>query len=322
MGVYLLETGERLPLVGADGNPGEKSVTFDVTVGVPDTPPEVRDLPISELTDETLIPELKLLGHTQEHRQVLAGEAIPIRLFWEAVSPMERDYRLRVSLRDDTTVLVEETYDMVTTDHPTSAWERGERLGEWYYLPTDGDLPTGEMSLEVNLLDEAGDPVLAEPVQISEIWIQSREPSFELPREMGEETEVTLGETISLLAYDTVSSVKPGEDLEITLTWQALAETEVSYKVFVHLYDHQGGILGQLDRRPGLGARPTSSWQEGEVLTERYIIPVPPEAPAGTYPLAIGLYDPDAGERLAVTGPDDQVLEEDRISLGTVEVSP
>ena len=322
LGVYLLETGERLPLVSADGNPGEKSVTFDVTVGVPDTPPEVADLPISELTDEPMIPELKLLGHTQEHRQVLTGEAIPIRLFWEAVSPMERDYRLRLSLRDETTVHAEENYDMVTTYHPTSAWERDERLGEWYYLPTDADMPTGEMSLEVNLLDEAGDPVLAEPVQVSEIWIQSREPSFELPREMGERTEVTLGETISLLGCDTVSSVKPGEDLEITLTWQALAETEVSYKVFVHLYDHQGGILGQLDRRPGLGARPTNTWQEGEILTERYIIPVPPETEAGTYPLAVGMYDPETGERLTTVGPRDQLLERDRVSLGAVEVIP
>jgi len=322
LGVYLLETGERLPLTTADGNPDENAATFNITVGVPDTPPEVADLPISEPMGQMLMPEMKLVGHHLEHEQVLAGEAVPIRLFWEAVSMMDEDYRLRMSLRGDGEVHAEATYDLVTTNHPTSAWEPGERLGEWYYLPTDGNLPTGEMSLELDLLEEGGDSVLAQPVQVSKVWIQSREPRFVLPADIGERTEVTLGDAVSLVGYHVEPSVKPGEDLEVTLIWQALNEMETSYKVFVHLYDSQGGILGQQDRQPGLGARPTNSWKKGEILTDRYVIPLPPDAAAGTYPVAVGLYDPETGDRLTTTGPDDQLLEHDRVSLGTVEVNP
>jgi hypothetical protein len=323
LGVYLLKTGERLPLQNGGTDGESKSATFMVEVGIPDQPPEPADLPISRHLEENLIPRLRLLGYSLEHEEVLAGEAVPLRLFWKTLSSMDKNYRLQLSLRDeDGTIHEKGQYELVTTDHPTTEWEPGETFGEWYYLPTEKGLPSADMSLEVNLLDESGRPVLGQPMELTTIWIQSRTPSFSVPDKIGERASAVLGDKISLIGYDVTPSVKPGQDLQVTITWQALQEMDRNYKVFVHLYDGHGGILGQQDRLPGLGARPTTTWKSGEVLVDRYSIPIPQDAPAGRFSLAVGLYDADTGERLGTSGPDSELLEQNRVSLGEVEIQP
>jgi hypothetical protein len=97
---------------------------------------------------------------------------------------------------------------------------------------------------------------------------------------------------------------------------------DTSYKVFVHLYDDEGGILTQRDRVPGLGARPTTTWEKGEILVDRYYVPIGLAVPAGRYQLAVGLYDPQTGERLATFGSGGERLAQDRILLERVQVEP
>ena len=323
LGVYLLDTGERLPLVNGEGESQETSATLEISIGVPDQAPDAVDLPISTVLEQDLTSGLQLLGYSLEHREVLGGEPVPVRLFWRALSPMDEDYRLQLSLRDDSGTLqgMAQT-ELLTTNHPTTEWRSGETLGEWYYLSTEGDLPTGDMSLAVNLLDDAGHPVLPQPVDLTTVWIQSRTPSYEVPKSMATLSGARLGDGISILGYEVEQAVRPGQDLEVTVAWQALREMDTSYKVFVHLYDEQGGILGQQDRIPGLGARPTSSWESREVVLDRYRIAVPHDVPAGTYPLAVGLYDPETGERLRVTSSEGGILDHNRVSLGHVEIKP
>jgi len=71
--------------------------------------------------------------------------------------------------------------------------------------------------------------------------------------------------------------------------------------VFVHIVDSDSGeFVGQVDRVPLDGLRPTAGWRAGEVLMDEYAIPLPPDLPPGTYQINIGLYDPDTGQRLPV----------------------
>jgi hypothetical protein len=171
-------------------------------------------------------------------------------------------------------------------------------------------------------VDDRGDPVLADPVQIATVWVQAVGPSFEMSHDVNRRDTVTLEDKVALLAYDVEPVVKPGENVAVTLYWQAQREMDTSYKVFVHVYDDQGGILAQRDRLPGLGARPTSAWEKGEIVADRYYVPTNSDLPAGRYQLATGLYSPETGERLKAFGPDRQPLTQDRISLGSVQVEP
>jgi hypothetical protein len=323
VGVYRRDTGERLPLLNAEGGSQEKSVRLSVEVGVPDQVPQAASLGLPHLLEQEVIPsQMGLLGYGLEHEEILAGYPIPVRLAWEALGSMEQDYQLQLQLRDgDGVARVEKTFRLVSTDYPASRWQPGELLQEWYDLSTDESLPTGEMVLTLNLLGEDGRPVLTRGVTVTKVWVQSRRPSFQVP-EISTPRTVSLGDRVTFLGYDIDPSVRAGEKLPVTAYWRAEQEMQEGYKVFLHMYDGQGHIVAQRDRVPGLGARPTTTWEQEEVVVDRLLLPVDGATPVGTFRLAIGLYDEETGKRLAAFGPDGQRMEEDRIPLDDVEVVP
>jgi len=112
-----------------------------------------------------------------------------------------------------------------------------------------------------------------------------------------------LGETIQLRGYRLSckgSPIRPGDVLFLSLYWQTDAPLALSYTVFAHLLDPTGWLRGQQDNPPVGGTYPTTEWQPGEVIVDRYEITVSPDAPLGVYRLAVGLYDGATLERLPV----------------------
>jgi len=110
-----------------------------------------------------------------------------------------------------------------------------------------------------------------------------------------------LGNDIRLLGYtveDADRPRRPGETVNVTLRWQAERRPAQDYTVFVHLLDEREKVWGQQDVAPGGGYAPTSGWQPGQVLDDRYGVPFKADAPAGVYRLEIGLYLPATGARL------------------------
>ncbi|MGD8463919.1 MAG: hypothetical protein PVI09_08625, partial [Anaerolineae bacterium] len=79
-------------------------------------------------------------------------------------------------------------------------------------------------------------------------------------------------------------------------------------------------ILGQQDGVPQGGAYPTSQWQPGEVVVDRYELVIDANAPEGQHPLEIGLYRPTDGVRLPVFDEAGQPVPDDRILLGPIMV--
>jgi hypothetical protein len=129
----------------------------------------------------------------------------------------------------------------------------------------------------------------------------------------------TLGQQIRFLGYDLHHSPsKPGGQVYLTLYWQALGNIEEDYTVFTHLLDSEGQLRAQKDNPPVSGLLPTSAWEVGEFIQDRYILSLAPDVPPGEYQLEIGMYQLETGQRLEVReGPEE---EEDRILLGAVEV--
>ena len=128
-----------------------------------------------------------------------------------------------------------------------------------------------------------------------------------------------LGQQIRFLGYDLHHSPsKPGGQVYLILYWQALGKIEEDYTVFTHLLDSEGRLRAQKDNPPVSGLLPTSAWEVGEFIQDRYILPLAPDVPPGEYQLEIGMYQLETGQRLEVRGG----LEGrgDRILLGAVEV--
>jgi hypothetical protein len=96
----------------------------------------------------------------------------------------------------------------------------------------------------------------------------------------------------------------------VELVWRALVdapEANPPYTVFVHLVDSAGQPVGQSDRPPADGDRPTSGWRSGEVIVDRHLIAVAPSAASGPLVADVGLYDPETGERVHFADGSDHV---------------
>ncbi len=107
--------------------------------------------------------------------------------------------------------------------------------------------------------------------------------------------------------------------MPLTLFWQVGQTPPERLKVFVHLLSAEGALVAQVDMEPQAGTYPTSLWQPGSFIVDRYGIALPPTLPPGTYTLKMGLYRL-TGERLPVFAADGTPLG-DAVILRQVQVT-
>ncbi len=114
---------------------------------------------------------------------------------------------------------------------------------------------------------------------------------------------VSFDEKIRLLGYDLgAGNGERGAVIPLTLYWQATDEIDADYTVFTHLLGPDGRLRGQVDGQPIRGLWPTSRWQPGQIVADRYDLTVAPDAPPGEYRLEVGMYSLATMERLPAFG--------------------
>jgi hypothetical protein len=84
----------------------------------------------------------------------------------------------------------------------------------------------------------------------------------------------------------------------VRLWWEAQGQIDTNYKVFVHLVDQVGQLIGNGDAPPLDGGFPTHLWRPGDRVVDDYTVTLPADLPAGEYLLRVGWYAPDTGVRL------------------------
>ncbi|MBC8161119.1 MAG: phospholipid carrier-dependent glycosyltransferase [Roseiflexaceae bacterium] len=195
----------------------------------------------------------------------------------------------------------------VTTNPP--AWYREQGFG---YLVVDRDARVRQQ--DATQLDAFGEPLVSfaangerhGPAYTiyttgTDIAADARTPSG-----------ATLGQGALVLdGYRHPGIVAPGGTLSLALYWRVERELPQDYTLFVHLVDAAGSKLAQRDTPPLDGARPTSSWQPGELLRDNPDLFIPETTPPGSYTLLIGMYDPASFASINDTGP---------VQIGTVVV--
>ena len=132
---------------------------------------------------------------------------------------------------------------------------------------------------------------------------------------------------IQLLGSDlSAAEISAGETLTVTLYWESRTTSPMrDYTVFVHMLGPVNPASGTTvwvgqDSPPLGNSYPTSRWQQGEVIVDRHELVLPAEIPAGTYPIEIGLYVPQAGgTRLNVLDAAEQP-QGDKIIIGEIKV--
>jgi len=181
--------------------------------------------------------------------------------------------------------------------HPTTAWREGEIVRSPHTLRIPPTVAAGTYTIQAIVTDSQQQP-LAPPIAVGQIVIEPTERQMVIPPHIGQRLDADLGGQIVLLGYDLAGTqASPGGSLPLTLYWQAQGEMQTSYKVFVQLIGPDG-VLAQVDAIPVDWARPTTGWVAGEIVTDRYTLLIPADAPEGTYSLIVGMYDENTLQRL------------------------
>jgi len=243
-------------------------------------------------------PGLELVGYDgPPARDLRPGDTLSLALLWRGTSP-PGDARLDLTLvgeGGDWPLLTD--WPVGGEDFPTGRWRAGEVVRQWLDARLPPDTPSGSYRVRLS------SPESGVAVTLGAVQVQGRPRRFELPADLAHPLDVTLGGRVRLAGFD-LASPAPGR-VDLTLYWQALASMDESYTVFVHVLGEDETIVAQRDQIPQAGEVPTSGWLPGEVVADPY----PFSLPAGTYRLAVGMYDAASGRRLPIPGtPDDRLI--------------
>jgi len=265
--------------------------------------------------------QVRLLGYELSDDIVRPGERLWLVLYWEAMAAMDKDYSVFVHLVDDRSVTItqRDSYPGAGND-PTRSWRAGQCIQDTYPLDVPVTLlAEGPCRIRVGLYDYA-------TMQRLPVYKAGRKTTdfVELPVELELESQpfTKLNELyydfeglIALTGYAVEPIVaQPGDTLQMILRWQALQTLHEDYTVFVHLMRSDAQIWAQNDHVPRNGQSPTSTWLEGQVVTDRFELHISPDAPVDRYELLVGLYESKTIKRLKLSNGLDFVV------LGKIDV--
>ena len=105
-----------------------------------------------------------------------------------------------------------------------------------------------------------------------------------------------------------ILTVEPEDEFTLSLYWLAAGPTDLPYTVFTHLTAADGFNRTGQDNPPIWGTYPTTAWQPGEKITDKYSLTLPPGTPAGDHRLRIGWYQSETGAVVPVVNGNGQPM--------------
>lgn len=97
-------------------------------------------------------------------------------------------------------------------------------------------------------------------------------------------------ELVRLVGYDLdVPAARPGQEIVVTLYWEALAPLDRNYQAFVHVVEDE--LLSQHDGAPECDINPTTRWEPGQLIPDPHIVPIPVDVESSQLSLYAGMYD-------------------------------
>lgn len=308
IGLFDPDSEERLPRLDQEGRyAGDTFFIENVTIEAGDLADDLPSPPF--VIDEMVLPELRLLGYERGGAAAQTGAPWGLSLWWlakESLPDLSSRIDLIASDGKAVTVLeaqpVHDTYPFVEWQTPQFVVDRQE-----FALPLAFEV--GEYRLRLRVADADGEELYT--ADLGPLSVEATDRSF-TPPPLEETLNATFGNEIELLGYNL--SPESDRSHSLILVWQASEKPSSDYTVFVHLLKPDGSCcVWQQDTMPRQNQYPTSRWLPKEVVADLYEITLPPDLAPGEYPIEVGLYIAETGQRLLLEVPGE--AEADRVLL-------
>ncbi|MEM7798650.1 MAG: glycosyltransferase family 39 protein [Chloroflexota bacterium] len=275
------ETLQPVPLV--DGNRADIGLTAvigEVDIGPSRTEPMVQ--PQYETDIELPQTGLRLIGYALDRELVDPNEKMLVTFYFEKISvPAQHAFDLQFV---DSGHLVEtQALDISGPLENLDQLPLGTRFRSQHFMPVPGALDVEQYDLVL----DAGSTLPLRPIGVRQYARTFEEPVVSQPVDQVWEDEIRLsGYTLEA----------EGQAYNLILSWQALANIDGRYRIFVHGLNSEGVLVSQSDGEPAKWERPTNSWAEGEFILDTHRIVW--EETQQINQLLVGIYDPQTGRRL------------------------
>jgi hypothetical protein len=104
-------------------------------------------------------------------------------------------------------------------------------------------------------------------------------------------TDLALDDSLVLIGYDLEpDEATTGEQLRVTLYWQAKKPLGADYHSYVHLVDEEGNVVAQSDHQPGGVYYPPTLWQPEELILDEHNVTIPADSAGRTFQLLASMY--------------------------------
>jgi 4-amino-4-deoxy-L-arabinose transferase-like glycosyltransferase len=240
-----------------------------------------------------------------------AWGVIRVDLLWQRIAHFQERYRVALRLRDKTGyVWASHDSEPLAGLLPFSELPLGATLRDSQGLLVPAGTPPGVYQLRLSLYsDPESAPLevraLGEPLGVEAILgevkvvLPTRQPPIEaLPIQHLRQADFE-GE-MRLLGYSLGEGpYLAGEEVEVTLFWQALTEMG-EYKVPLRLEDESGKTWAQEEKAPIHGTYPTSRWPVDSLTRDPHRLLLPANLPPGHYRLFLGLHRSKDGKPLTI----------------------
>jgi 4-amino-4-deoxy-L-arabinose transferase-like glycosyltransferase len=238
---------------------------------------------------------LKLLGYSQTGPQ-------QVTFFWEALRPLDQDYRASIVLRDPNNQIWGQWDGRPSAYlYPTNRWEAGRVvMGRYDLVPVAGT-PPGDYGLDVGVYTEE-DPVGLDVLDVAGAAQGKRAVlgavSLSVPPaslkeiDVPYELEADLGGGLQLMGWDlSRTEAQPGDRVLLTLVWSVSAQPQADYSVRLTCTDAVGSSVEAGLFSPTNAWHPTSGWAAGQAWRGQNTFRVPVQMQPGGAQLSVQLVD-------------------------------
>jgi len=225
------------------------------------------------------------------------GGLLAINVGWGAIAPPDATLEAELSLLSADGIVAQMEKSEVSPGWPTDDWPAHTLVWGYYTVRLDPALAPGSHRIRLALVDRETGEETGPPLTIGSVKVQESACSDSMPPE-STVVNAVFDDALRLLGYRTRRN---DDRLLVKLYWRSERRMDVDYKVFVHVFDRGSGRpVAQDDAMPQAWRYPTSLWYPGEQVEDEMSIDLHDVVP-GVYGVAVGVYDPETMERLAVT---------------------